>query len=123
MKAAPLELISPVSESSSIITSSPLLLEDEYFGGNESKVLWGETTISFFLGCRLAWWTWDFSVVTAFCSGGRSWVWRNKMRNVSAPDMSPMSGACANLLVSIRMLLFLAVVECQSRLKEETYHV
>ena len=34
-----------------------------------------------------------------------------------------MSDTCVNLLASIRMLLFLAVVECQSRLNGRTYHM
>jgi len=87
------------------------------------KLFWGVTAISFIQGCRLAWWTWDFSVVAAFCSGGHFWVRWNKIRNISAPDISQMSGACVNLLISIRILFFLAVVECQSRLKRGTSHM
>jgi len=89
----------------------------------KTKLFWGATTITFFLVCRLAWWTWDFSVVAAFCNGGHFWVRRNKIKNVSAPDISQISGACVNLLISIRMLRFLADVECQSRLTGGTYDV
>jgi len=46
-----------------------------------------------------------------------------RFRNVYAYDIFPMSGTCVNLLASIRMLLFLAVVEFQSRLNGRTYHV
>jgi len=46
-----------------------------------------------------------------------------KFRNVSASDISPMSGACVNLLASIRMLLFLTVIDFQSLLNGRTYHV
>ena len=46
-----------------------------------------------------------------------------KFRNVSASEISPMSGTCVILLASIKMLLFLPVVECQWRLNGRTYHV
>jgi len=64
----------------------------------------------------------DFSVVAACCSREHFWV-DIKFRNVPASDISPISGTCMNLLTSNRMLLFLIVVECQSRLNGRTYHV
>ena len=124
-KASPSELIfssSSLSESSSII-SLLLLLEDEYFRRLENKVVLGGNYIVFFLGCRLVWWTWIFLLLLPVVVEDTFGCRKIKFRNVSASDISPMSDTCVNLLASIRMLLFLAVVECQSRLNGRIYHV
>ena len=124
-KALPLELISSsssLSEASSII-SSHLLLEDEYFQRLENKVVLGGNYNLFFLGCRSVWWTWIFLLLLPFVVEDTFGCRDTKFRNVSASDISPISGVCVNLLASIRMLLFLAVVECQSRLDGRTYRV
>ena len=124
-KASPSELISSssaLSESSSII-SSLLLLEDEYFRCLEYKVVLGGNCNLFFLGCRLVWWTWIFLLLLPVVVEDTAGCREIKIRNIFASDISPMSGTCVNLLTFIRMLLFVAVVEFQSRLNGRTYHV
>jgi len=69
------------------------------------------------------WWTCIFLLLLPFVVEDTFGCREIKFRNVSASDISPMSCTCVNLLVSIRMLLFLAVVECQLRLDGRTYHV
>jgi len=86
----------------------------------KTKLFWGATTIFFVVGCRLVWWTWIFLLSLPIVVEDTFGCREIKFRNVSASDISPMSGTCVNLLASIRMLLFLTVVECQSRLNGKT---
>jgi len=88
-----------------------------------TKLFWGATAISFFLGCRLVWWTWIFLLLLPVVVEDTFGCREIKFRNIFASDISPMSGTCVNLLTFIRMLLFVAVVEFQSRLNGRTYHV
>jgi len=69
------------------------------------------------------WWTWIFLLLLPIVVEDTFGCREIKFRNISASDISPMSGTCVNLHASIRMLLFLGVVECQSRLNGRTYHV
>ena len=124
-KASPLELIS----SSSSLSESRSIRSSLYFWRMsishvlKPKLFGGATAILFFSRVSVSMVDLDFSVVAACCSRGHFWVQKKKFRNVSASDISPMSGIWVNLLPSIRMLLFLAVIECQSRLNGKTYHV
>jgi len=124
--ASPLELISSsssLSESSSI-RSSLLLWRMSIPDVLKTKLFWGATAISFFQGCRLVWWTWIFLLLLPVVVEDTFGCKEIKFRNVYASDISPMSGTCVNLLASITMLLFLAVVEFQSWLngRHKWYH-
>ena len=125
-KACPLELISSSSSlsASSSIRSSLLFLEDQYSRRLENNVVLGATAISFFQECRLVWWTWIFLLLLPVVVEDTFGCRKIKFTNVSASDISPMSGTCVNLLASITMLLFLAVVEFQSWLngRHKWYH-
>jgi len=67
------------------------------------KLFWGATTISFCLECRLVRFTWILILLLPFVVVETFGCRKIKFRDVSASDISPMSGTCVNLLASIRI--------------------